>query len=71
MSIRVLDHQEVEGGERSIDCLEIVDPDTNDRSERWQFVCELCQEFRSDLTEQEARGAFANHACRVLRDYGD
>ncbi len=69
MSIRILENTEWERGERAVTLVEVLDPETDQRSVGWQFVCELCDEFRTGLTEEEAQDAFANHACRVLDEY--
>ncbi len=69
MSIRILESSESEQGERSIALVEHVDPATHQPSVTWQFVCELCDEYRSGVSEQEARDAFAHHACKVLQEF--
>ncbi len=70
MSIRILDREEVDQGERAIALVETVDANTNEKSVSWQFTCELCGDFRTNVTEAEAREALVSHSCRVLQDFG-
>jgi hypothetical protein len=71
VSIRILDREDVDDGEREIALVETVNADTNEESVSWQFTCELCGEFRTNVTEAEARDALANHSCKVLQEFGE
>lgn len=51
-------------GDRTIALVEITDDkDPDDLHQSWEFHCEACDEFCTELSEADARDELANHKC--------